>query len=231
MTDAGCQMAGGPLPAFHLDGLSKCWQSWDRSGQLSSVVEQLICNQQVVGSSPTAGSIPSPDCVDVVLAGSGLGCTWCWSSSGGAGLCYIASRREPPWGPSRRGQARPRVPAAGWRRLATIGRLWQYHETKSATIKRLAANAALPGIAGVPPQIQTLIEASRQHVASTANLTLVWLYWNVGRVITEDIQRNQERAEYGEQLLQNLGVVLKTKYGEGFSLRNLRDMRRFFECF
>ena len=56
MTDAGCQMAGGPLPAFHLDGLSKCWQSWDRSGQLSSVVEQLICNQQVVGSSPTAGS-------------------------------------------------------------------------------------------------------------------------------------------------------------------------------
>ena len=62
MTDAGCQMAGGPLPAFHLDGLSKCWQSWDRSGQLSSVVEQLICNQQVVGSSPTAGSTFNRQC-------------------------------------------------------------------------------------------------------------------------------------------------------------------------
>ena len=58
-----------------------------------------------------------------------------------------------------------------------------------------------------------------------------WLYWNVGRVITEDIQHNVKRARYGEQLLQNLGAVLRARYGEGFSLRNLRDMRRFFECF
>jgi hypothetical protein len=76
-----------------------------------------------------------------------------------------------------------------------------------------------------------LIEASRQHVISTANLTLVWLYWNVGRVITQGVQKNQKRADYGEQLLQKLGAALRAKYGGGFSLRNLRDMRRFFECF
>lgn len=81
------------------------------------------------------------------------------------------------------------------------------------------------------PQIQTLIEASRQHVASTANLTLVWLYWNVGRVLTQDIQQNQKRAGYGEQLLAALADKLANMYGRGFSRPNLQDMRRFFEGF
>jgi hypothetical protein len=79
--------------------------------------------------------------------------------------------------------------------------------------------------------VQSLIEASRQHVVSTANLTLVWLYWNVGRVITEDIQQNQKRADYGEQLLSGLADKLTGSYGRGFSRPNLQDMRRFFEAF
>ncbi len=99
------------------------------------------------------------------------------------------------------------------------------------TAKRRSAAPDLPGFERILPEIQSLIEASRQHVVSTANLTLVWLYWNVGRVITQDIQKNQRRADYGEQLLQNLGRLLRAEYGDGFSLRNLRDMRRFFECF
>lgn len=49
--------------------------------------------------------------------------------------------------------------------------------------KRRAASPDLPGFTRVLPAIQSLIEAARQHVVSTANLTLVWLYWNVGRVI------------------------------------------------
>ena len=102
---------------------------------------------------------------------------------------------------------------------------------KLALVKPRSTKPDLPDLHRVLPQIQTLIEASRQHVVSTANLTLVWLYWNVGRVIAVDIQQNQKRAEYGEQLLQSLGTVLSAKYGDGFSLRNLRDMRRFFECF
>jgi predicted nuclease of restriction endonuclease-like (RecB) superfamily len=87
------------------------------------------------------------------------------------------------------------------------------------------------GIDRVLPQVQSLIEASRQHVISTANLTLVWLYWNVGRVITEDIQQNQKRAGYGEQLLRGLAEVLIRQYGSGYSQSNLNDMRRFFEGF
>jgi len=87
------------------------------------------------------------------------------------------------------------------------------------------------GLSRVLPQIRALIEASRQHVVSTANLTLVWLYWNVGRVITEDIQQHPGRADYGEQLLQSLATLLTEQYGKGYSISNLWDMRRFFEAF
>jgi len=102
---------------------------------------------------------------------------------------------------------------------------------KSALIKHRAAKPDLSGLRRLLPQIQTLIEASRQQVASTANLTLVWLYWNVGRVITEEIQQHPGRAEYGEQLLQSLAALLTEQYGKGYSISNLWDMRRFFDAF
>ena len=80
-------------------------------------------------------------------------------------------------------------------------------------------------------EIRSLIEMSRHHAAITANLALVNLYWNIGRIITQDIQKNEKRAGYGEQLLNNLAKELIKDYGQGYSAHNLRDMRRFFESF
>ena len=88
-----------------------------------------------------------------------------------------------------------------------------------------------PPFPKVLPEIRSLIEISRRHVATTANLVLVNLYWNIGRVITQDIQNNEKRARYGKQLLERLAEALVKEYGQGFSLRNLRDMRRFYEYF
>jgi predicted nuclease of restriction endonuclease-like (RecB) superfamily len=81
------------------------------------------------------------------------------------------------------------------------------------------------------PEIRSLIEMSRHHVAVTANLALVNLYWNIGQVITRDIQRNEKRAEYGEHLVEELGHALSRDYGQGFSTRNLWDMKRFYTGF
>jgi len=81
------------------------------------------------------------------------------------------------------------------------------------------------------PEIRSLIEMSRHHAAVTANLALVNLYWNIGRIITKDIQKSEKRAGYGEQLLNNLAKELIKDYGQGYSAHNLRDMRRFFESF
>jgi predicted nuclease of restriction endonuclease-like (RecB) superfamily len=72
---------------------------------------------------------------------------------------------------------------------------------------------------------------SRHHAAVTANLALVNLYWNIGRIITQDIQRNEKRAGYGEQLVQEVARVLTQEYGQGYSARNLWDMKRFYSEF
>ena len=86
-------------------------------------------------------------------------------------------------------------------------------------------------LSAILPEIQSLIEISRQHVAITANLALVNLYWNIGRIITEDINKNAKRAEYGAQLIEKLSESLLKMYGRGYSPSNLQDMRRFFETF
>jgi predicted nuclease of restriction endonuclease-like (RecB) superfamily len=81
------------------------------------------------------------------------------------------------------------------------------------------------------PEIRTLIEMSRHHAAITANLALVNLYWNIGRIITQDIQKNEKRAGYGEQLIEELARELRKEYGAGYSAKNLWDMKRFFGAF
>jgi len=81
------------------------------------------------------------------------------------------------------------------------------------------------------PEIRSMIEMSRRHVAVTANLARVNLYWNIGRVITQDIQKNEKRAGYGDQLVEEVARVLMIEYGQGFSARNLWDMKRFYSEF
>ena len=77
------------------------------------------------------------------------------------------------------------------------------------------------------PQIRALIESSRRRVAATANLELVTLYWNIGRIIA----REGGRAGHGKQLIEKLAQDLTRQYGRGFSATNLWDMRRFSDAF
>ena len=53
------------------------------------------------------------------------------------------------------------------------------------------------------------------------------LYWNIGKVIME-IQQGDERASYGEAVLEKLSQRLTDEFGKGFSSRNLRTMRKFY---
>jgi len=89
----------------------------------------------------------------------------------------------------------------------------------------------IPAVTKVATEIRNLIESARRHVAVSANLVLVNLYWNIGRIITQEIQKNEKRAEYGAKLLFVLAGILTREYGEGYSKINLQDMRRFHEYF
>ncbi|MBF6595603.1 MAG: hypothetical protein IVW51_14325, partial [Thermaceae bacterium] len=51
------------------------------------------------------------------------------------------------------------------------------------------------------------------------------------RRIVEVEQQGQERAGYGERLLEQLSADLTARLGRGFSVDNLETMRRFFLAF
>ena len=78
--------------------------------------------------------------------------------------------------------------------------------------------------------IRSLIEITRSRVATTINSELVLLYWQIGTRIRQDILQNQ-RAEYGEQIVHALSGKLTTEYGKGFTKTNLFNMIRFAEVY
>ncbi len=77
-------------------------------------------------------------------------------------------------------------------------------------------------------QIVQIIEEARQRVARTINTAMVHAYWLVGRGIVEVEQQGRDRARYGEELLSRLSQRLMRKFGRGFSVQNLRQMRQFY---
>lgn len=77
-------------------------------------------------------------------------------------------------------------------------------------------------------QIETLLVNARRKVAAEVNTTLLSTYWQIGRLIVENEQQHNNRAEYGRQTLKTLSKILTQKFGKGFSVSNLQSMRRFY---
>jgi predicted nuclease of restriction endonuclease-like (RecB) superfamily len=78
--------------------------------------------------------------------------------------------------------------------------------------------------------IKELVIASRNRVYSTVNTEMLNLYWNIGKIIME-IQQGDERATYGDSVLDKLSIKLTNEFGKGFSKRNLERMRKFYIYF
>ena len=53
-------------------------------------------------------------------------------------------------------------------------------------------------------------------------------YWEIGRRIVTLEQGGERRAEYGEQLIEQLAGDLTRQVGRGFGRANLRQMRAFY---
>jgi predicted nuclease of restriction endonuclease-like (RecB) superfamily len=79
-------------------------------------------------------------------------------------------------------------------------------------------------------EIKSLIEQSKQQLAVTVNATLSRLHWQIGKRINEEILQNQ-RAEYGKEIVSTLSRQLALEYGQGWSKRQLHHCIRFAEVF
>lgn len=77
-------------------------------------------------------------------------------------------------------------------------------------------------------EIVDLIEIGRRRAARMVNATITAVYWSIGRRIVVEEQRGSRRAEYGEELIEQLAQRLTARFGRGFGRANLRQMRAFY---
>lgn len=79
--------------------------------------------------------------------------------------------------------------------------------------------------------LRKIIDTARSHVAATANYELTAMYWHIGDRINRDVLNN-ERAEYGKQIVSHVATQLQEEYGtKGFDEKSIRRMMQFAQTF
>lgn len=77
-------------------------------------------------------------------------------------------------------------------------------------------------------EVKALLRSARGHVATQINAVMVSTYFEIGKRIVEQEQNGAQRAEYGENILNELSDKLTKEFGRGFSTTNLKQMRSFY---
>jgi len=80
-------------------------------------------------------------------------------------------------------------------------------------------------------QVGDFLEAARRHAKRQLDTTIVITYYEVGKMIVEHEQQGQKRAQYGTKLIKELSEYLTEQYGRGFSVVNLKSIRKFYQVY
>lgn len=101
---------------------------------------------------------------------------------------------------------------------------------KRDLINRAAAKAPnLPARESEFREVVDLIRGARQRVLHAVNKSLVALYWEIGRYISQKVQR----AIWGEGVVDELARYISRCHSDlrGFERRNLFRMRQFYDAY
>ena len=79
--------------------------------------------------------------------------------------------------------------------------------------------------------IRDLIQQARRSLEKSVNTVMVVTHYEIGRRIIEKEQFGKKRAQYGKRILQGLSDFLTAELGGGFSIDNLRLMRKFYSVY
>ncbi len=88
---------------------------------------------------------------------------------------------------------------------------------------------ASTGYDAIHADIVALLQAARVQAARSVNALMTASYWEIGRRIVEAEQQGKQRAGYGDALVKRLSVDLTKRFGRGFGVVNLSQMRKFYE--
>lgn len=85
----------------------------------------------------------------------------------------------------------------------------------------------MPDYSAIQAGIVLLLDAARRSAARSVNAVMTATYWEIGRRIVSFDQGGQDRAAYGDALIERLADDLTRRFGRGFSRQNLWQMRAF----
>ncbi len=71
-------------------------------------------------------------------------------------------------------------------------------------------------------RVLEVLKNARRQAKLALNISMVYSYYEVGRIIFEEEQNGEKRAEYGKAILKELSKRLTESLGKGFSVENLR---------
>ena len=80
-------------------------------------------------------------------------------------------------------------------------------------------------------RVVSILEQARGNVVRAVNTNMVLAYWLIGREIVEALQGGEVRAAYGKKVIEDLSGRLTERYGQGFSVPNLKNFRQFFQAY
>lgn len=99
------------------------------------------------------------------------------------------------------------------------------HEDDNEALQSCSENLTFDSLVGRINLIQDALQAQAAHAV---NLSLTARNWLVGYYIVEFEQHGEDRAKYGEKLLDRLSERLNQR---GFNLRRLRDYRHVYKVY
>lgn len=76
--------------------------------------------------------------------------------------------------------------------------------------------------------VSEVLTNARRRAKTAVNITMVYAYYEIGRMIVEEEQHGANRATYGKQVLKELSAYLTKNFGKAYSADNLKLMRRFY---
>lgn len=78
-------------------------------------------------------------------------------------------------------------------------------------------------------EISDIIASNKVKMVYQINNTLVKTNFMIGKIIVENEQNGNIRAEYGKEVLKKLSKRLTNRFGSGYSRSGLQNMRLFYD--
>ncbi len=77
-------------------------------------------------------------------------------------------------------------------------------------------------------EVIDLLKNAREKIKNTIDNTMTNTYYEIGKIIVEEEQNGEKRAEYGKEIIKKLSILLTNEFGRGFSKSNIEQMRKFY---